>query len=123
VTLGHEPDWWDAAKSEIRELIRGSVDKIHNKLKIQPRTLVKRKNPYLYRLRGANSAHEFASAIVEAALSSSEETIFGEFFEEVAIVVCRHSLGGVKSSAEGIDIEYDTEDGVRTLVQVKSGRN
>ena len=123
MTLKYEPDWWGVAESQIKELIRASVDKIHNKFDIQPRSLVKRKNPYLYRLRGANSAREFASAIVEAAISSSEETIFGDFFEEVAIIICQNSRGGIKSSAEGIDMEYDTEEGVRTLVQVKSGKN
>lgn len=45
--------------------------------------------------------------IVDAFLSSSEETMFGNVLEGIAIDICSHAKGGRKSSTESIDLEYD----------------
>lgn len=58
--------------------------------------------------------------MLDAHLSSQEETIFGDFLETLAIYVCQETFGGHKSAAEGIDLEFD-RDGVRYLVSIKSG--
>jgi hypothetical protein len=62
------------------------------------------------------------SSILDAKLSSSEEEIFGEFLEHLAIFVAGKTRGATKSSASGIDFEYQ-EDRTRYLVSVKSGLN
>ena len=84
--------------------------------------VIRRKNPYLFKAKGSNSAHDFISSVMQAALSSGEETTFGNFLENVAIYVAERVWGGRKSSVIGIDMEY--EDGDRKyLVTIKSGPN
>ena len=82
-------------------------------------TILKRKNPYLYRAKGINSATQIVDGILSAFVSSSEETIFGNaFFEPIAIVVS----GGQKAMTEGVDITVDRDDAIYSIA-VKSGTN
>lgn len=90
------------------------IEKI-NGLKLD-KVLVK-KNPYLFYAKGNSTASEIIDGILLATVSSSEETIFGNvFFEPLAIA----ASGGVKSMAEGADLEITTADAIY-LVAVKSG--
>ena len=80
-------------------------------------TILKRKNPYLYRAKGINSAAQIVDGILSAYVSSSEETIFGNtFFEPIAIVVS----GGQKAVTEGVDITVDKDNTIYSIA-VKSG--
>lgn len=81
-----------------------------------------RKNPYLFKAKYVLTASEIVKNIVDAHISSSEEGIFGEFLENLAIFVSSKVYGGTKSSAEGIDLEFEKE-GVRFIVSIKSGPN
>ncbi len=84
--------------------------------------IIKRKNPYLFRAKGSNSAHDFIKSVLDASLSSGEETNFGDFLEGVAIFVATRVYGGRKSGIKGIDLEF--EDGSKKyLVSIKSGPN
>jgi hypothetical protein len=84
--------------------------------------IIKRKNPYLYKAKGNNSAPDFIKSVLDATVSSGEETIFGNFLEKVAIFVCEKVYGGRKSGIRGIDLEF--EDGNKKyLVSIKSGPN
>ena len=76
--------------------------------------IVKRKNPYLFRAKGSNSAHDFVSSVLDATVSSGEETTFGNFLENIAIFVCSISRGGRKSGIVGIDLEF--EEGNKTYM-------
>lgn len=58
--------------------------------------------------------------LLDAHLSSQEETVFGDFLEALAIYVCQNTHGGRKSATAGIDLEFD-RDGVRYIVSIKSG--
>ena len=79
--------------------------------------IIKRKNPYLYRAKGINSAVQIVDGILAAYISSSEETIFGNcFFEPIAIVVS----GGQKAVTEGVDITVDKDNTIYSIA-VKSG--
>lgn len=60
--------------------------------------------------------------LLDAHLSSQEETIFGVFLEALAIHVCKLAYGGQKAPAEGIDLMFE-RDGIRYLVSIKSGPN
>jgi hypothetical protein len=84
--------------------------------------VLKRKNPYLFRAKNVTLASELVKGILDAHLSSQEETLFGGFLEGLAVFVCRKAFGGRKSSAEGVDLEFE-RDGVLYLVSIKSGPN
>lgn len=81
-----------------------------------------RKNPYLFKAKNINTASGLVKAILDAHLSSQEETIFGAFLENVAIHACSIALGGIKSGIEGIDLEF-SQDGTRFIISIKSGPN
>lgn len=84
--------------------------------------ITKRKNPYLFKAKGMNNASELIRSIMEATVSSGEETVFGNFMEKIAIFTCSEALGGRKSSATGIDLEFE-KSGIKYLVSIKSGPN
>jgi hypothetical protein len=84
--------------------------------------ILKRKNPYLFKAKNITEAEQLVNSLLDAHLSSQEEAIFGEFLESLAIFVCNKAYGGRKSSAEGIDLEFEKE-GTLYLVSVKSGPN
>ena len=84
--------------------------------------ILKRKNPYLYRAKNILTAHDLVKSILDAHLSSQEEAIFGEFLEGLAIFVNENVFGGKKSSAEGIDLEFE-KDKMHFIISIKSGPN
>lgn len=84
--------------------------------------ILERKNPYLYKAKDIVDPHDFVKILLDAHLSSQEETIFGEFLEGVAIFICGKVFGGNKSIAEGIDLEFERDD-KQYIVAIKSGPN
>lgn len=81
-----------------------------------------RKNPYLFKAKNVLAAPDLVRILLDAHLSSQEETMFGEFLEELAIFICGKVYRGKKSSAEGIDLEFEMK-GVNYIVSIKSGPN
>jgi len=84
--------------------------------------ILKRKNPYLYKAKNILVAGDLVKTILDAHLSSQEEGIFGNFLEGLAIFINGKVYNGKKSSAEGIDLEFD-RDKKRYIVTIKSGPN
>ena len=84
--------------------------------------ILKRKNPYLFKAKNILTAQDLVKTLLDAHLSSQEETIFGNFLEGLAIYVNRKVFGGRKSSAEGIDLEFEN-DGINYIIAIKSGPN
>jgi hypothetical protein len=84
--------------------------------------VIKRKNPYLFKAKHINDASEYVASILDATASSREETIFGDFLENIAIRVCELTLNGRKSGIEGIDLEFEIDKN-KYLVVIKSGPN
>ncbi|MGL4935861.1 MAG: PmeII family type II restriction endonuclease [Cetobacterium sp.] len=83
--------------------------------------ILKRKNPYLYRAFGTNDGYNFVRDLLMDTQTSSDETLFGDFFEEVAINI---TPNGRKSSTDSIDLEVWSEDMKSVkLYAVKSGPN
>lgn len=113
------PDWWPQVEPEVDAVVEGFAAWVREKVVTEPSHRLIEKNPYLFCARALDSAEELAERMVDAFLSSSEETHFGGILEDIAVAVCRAAKGGSKSSSEGIDLEYDG-DVARTLVQVKS---
>ena len=111
----------------IRQYVVDNIGTFHqarldnlNGLKLKK--VIARKNPYLFRAKNADTAEFIVRSIVDAYLSSGEETIFGDWLEGLAIHICQKVYGGRKSSAKGIDLEFDKR-GCRYLVSIKSGPN
>ncbi|MCU0513570.1 MAG: cytosolic protein [Anaerolineae bacterium] len=96
--------------------------RLANLQKINLRDVLRKKNPYLFRAKNILKASELITAMLEARLSSSEEKIFGDFLERLVLYVAGQTCGGRKSSARGIDLEFETA-GTLYLVSVKSGWN
>lgn len=91
-----------------------------DKLKLQ--NIISRKNPYLFKAKNVLTSEAIVKGILDAQISSSEETIFGDWLEGLAIFVNSKVYGGRKSGMEGIDLEFDVE-GTRYLINIKSGPN
>jgi hypothetical protein len=84
--------------------------------------LLKKKNQYLFRAKHITLADQLVKGVLDAFLSSSEEKLFGDFLEELAVFVSSKTCGGKKSAATGIDLEFE-RGGSIYLVSVKSGPN
>ena len=84
--------------------------------------VLKRKNPYLFRAKNVLTTEEIVRSIVDAHISSNEETLFGSWLEGLAIFISEEAYGGYKSGITGIDLEFNSE-GVRYIVAIKSGPN
>lgn len=93
------------------------VDKLGD---LKLKTVLKRKNPYLFKAKNILTAQELVQALVDAYISSSEEGIFGNWLEGLAIHVNSLVYGGVKSGIPGVDLEF-TKDNERYIVSIKSG--
>lgn len=80
------------------------------------------KNPYLFKAKYVLTAEQLVKGIVDAHISSNEETIFGDWLEELAIFINKKVYSGWKSGISGIDLEFD-KDNIRYIVTIKSGPN
>jgi len=78
---------------------------------------LKRKNPYLFRAIGTESATDLVSQLLNAYMSSSDEGIFGDaFFEPLARLVS----GATTAGGEGADIIIEDATSYKAIA-VKSG--
>lgn len=113
------PDYDEAA---VQRAVAEGLERFYQSLTagldgIDIKKILRRKDPYLYRAKGVNSASQLVAGILSAYISSSEETIFGNvFFEPLALAVS----GGQKAVTEGVDITVD-KDGAIYSIAVKSG--
>lgn len=81
-----------------------------------------RRNPYLYKAKNLEVAHDIVKAMYDDFLTQQERTLFGQFLENLALFIGKTICGGHKSAAEGVDLEFGRED-AHYLVSVKSGPN
>ncbi len=84
--------------------------------------VLKRKNPYLFKANYVLTAEQIIKSLVDAHISSNEETVFGDWLEGLAIFINNIVFDGRKSGIVGIDLEFDNQ-GVRNIVTIKSGPN
>ena len=115
------------SKSEIEDFISENINNYHTTildrlLELKLRNILKRKNPYLFKAKSINTSQDLVKSVLDAHLSSQEEGIFGNFLEQLALFICTKVYGGSKSSAEGIDLEFE-KDSIRYIVSIKSGPN
>lgn len=95
------------------------IDRL-NQLKLK--TVLKKKNPYLFKAKHLLTSEKIVRSLTEAFISSNEETIFGDWLEGLAIFINKEVYNGWKSGITGIDLEFDREN-VRYIVTIKSGPN
>jgi Type II restriction endonuclease EcoO109I len=91
--------------------------------KINLKELIKRKNPYLFQAKNIQTGEQFIKEIIDATISSSEETIFGNLIEIFAIEICSVVFGG-KKAKEGefpsVDLVFEDSENLY-LIGIKSG--
>ena len=112
---------------DIIEYIKNNISIFHEKRIAKIATLnlkevLKKKNPYLFRAKYMRTAEEIIKYLLNAYISSSEETMFGDWLEGLAIFINQKVYSGWKSGIKGIDLELDKE-GIRYIVSIKSGPN
>lgn len=90
--------------------------------RLKLKAVLKRKNPYMFKAKNVQTAEQIVRGILEAHISSNEETLFGEWLEGLAIFINGKTYGGRKSGIAGVDLEFD-KDGRRYIVAIKSGPN
>ena len=112
----------DYDEKQIVSAIAVALDEFYTRLltqvnKLDIDSIMKKKNPYLFRAKAMSNASQIVDAILSAYISSSEETIFGNvFFEPIAIA----AANGNKALAAGVDIMVERPD-VIYAIAVKSG--
>ncbi len=84
--------------------------------------VLRRKNPYLFKAKHLLTAEQIIRGIVDAHISSNEETIFGDWLEGLAVFINAQVYSGYKSGITGIDLEFE-DNGKRYIVAIKSGPN
>lgn len=112
--------------SDIKDFVNKNIVSFHqNRLKrLDELNLNKllEKNPYLYKAKNLESAGSLVSGFLDAFLSSSEEKMFGDFLESLAIFITSKTRNGHKASATGLDLEF-VEGQSHYLISIKSGSN
>jgi hypothetical protein len=113
--------------SDVTQYVEKNIATFHNK-RIQSlddlrlSQILKRKNPYLFKAKYLLTSEAIIKGLVDAHISSNEETIFGDWLEGLAIFINGKVYGGKKSGITGIDLEFD-HDNRRYIVNIKSGPN
>jgi hypothetical protein len=112
---------------DITQYVEENIGTFHEKRlksldKLKLADVLKRKNPYLFKTKYTETSEQIVRGIVDAYISSNEETIFGEWLERLAIFINNKVFGGWKSGISGIDLEFD-RDGIRYIVTIKSSKN
>ena len=97
--------------ADVVSYISANIGAFHQKRlesldRLQLERLLRRKNPYLFKSKNIATVSDLVRLLLDAHLSSQEETLFGDFLEGLAIHVADKVHGGSKSSATGIDLEF-----------------
>lgn len=108
------------AEKHISVFHQKRLDYIQNKVDLLK--ILKQKNPYLFKAKNVLTAQDLIKGFLDAFLQSQEETLFGDFIEELAIFVCDRVYGAKKSKLTGIDLEFE-KGGIIYIVEIKAGWN
>jgi hypothetical protein len=109
---------------EVREYVNENIVDFHQrKINSLEKLSLKKlltKNPYLFKAKNISTGGELITNLLEAFLSSSEEKLFGDFLEGLAVCIAERTCNGHKSTAAGVDLEFFNKK-VHYVVSVKSG--
>src|SRR3972149_339193 len=78
--------------NDVRKYISENIGAFHssrlqNLETLKLRQVLQRKNPYLFKAKNILTAQDLVKTLLDAYLSSQEETIFGDFLEGLAIFI------------------------------------
>ena len=112
---------------DVVQYVENNISSFHEKRltkieELKLKEVLQKKNPYLFKAKNIQTADEIIRGIVDAYLSSSEEAMFGDWLEGLAIFINEKVYKGWKSGIKGIDLEFD-KDNVRNIISIKSGPN
>lgn len=112
---------------EVTKYVENNIGTFHEKRiksldNLRLSNVLKRKNPYLFKAKNVLTAEQIIRGVIDAHISSNEETLFGDWLEGLAVFINYKVFKGWKSGITGIDLEFD-KDGVRHIVTIKSGPN
>ena len=112
---------------DVTKYVEDNIGVFHQKRierldRLKLKTVLKKKNPYLFKAKHILTASEIVQGIADAFISSAEETIFGDWLEGLAIFINQKVYSGWKSGIPNIDLEFD-KDNIRYIVNIKSGPN
>lgn len=113
---------------DVTHYVEDTTETFHTKRlekldRLKLNNVLKRKNPYLFKAKYILTAEALVRTILDAYLSSQEETLFGDFLEGVAIFVAQQVFDGYKpetNAFEGLDLIFEDGDTLY-IVEVKSG--
>lgn len=113
----------------VRDYVENNIGSFHEKRLATVKNkklddVLKRKNPYLFRAKN-QTVIQLVYGIMDAFLSSQEETLFGDFLEGVAVFVACREFDAYKPSPDeirGVDLVLHKES-KRYIVEIKSGPN
>ncbi|MDR1161169.1 MAG: cytosolic protein [Tannerellaceae bacterium] len=113
--------------NDVTQYVENNIGAFHQKRidcldKLKLKTILKKKNPYLFKAKRLLTAEQIIKGLTDAFISSNEETIFGDWLEGLAIFINQKVYNGWKSGITGIDLEFDKEN-IRYIVTIKSGPN
>jgi hypothetical protein len=113
--------------NEVIEYVEQNISTFHEKRiskigDLRLKEVLQKKNPYLFKAKYLQTADAIIKELVNAYISSSEETMFGDWLEGLAIFINQKVYSGWKSGIKGIDLEFDN-NGIRYIVSIKSGPN
>jgi len=111
--------------NDVKEYVELNIGEFHDNriLKLKDLKLIdilKRQNPYLFKVKNL-TASDLVTNIFDSYLAKSEQTIFGNWLEGMAIFINSKVYNGYKSGIEGIDLEFIDSDNIRNIVAIKSG--
>ena len=113
--------------TDVTLYVEENIENFHKKRiasldRLKLKTVLKKKNPYLFKAKHYLTSEQIIKALTDAFISSNEETIFGDWLEGLAIFINQKVYNGWKSGICGIDLEFDKEN-IRYIVTIKSGPN
>ncbi len=113
--------------NDVTQYVENNIGTFHQKRieslnRLKLKTVLKKKNPYLFRAKYLLTAEQIIKKLTDAFISSNEETIFGDWLEGLAIFINHKIYNGWKSGITGIDLEFD-KNNIRYIVNIKSGPN
>lgn len=112
---------------DVTQYVEENIGDFHNRrlekvTNLKLKEVLLAKNPYLFKAKNVTDATEIIKDILNASISSSEESIFGNWLERIAIFINDSVFQGRKAGIPGIDLDFDRE-GKRYIVAIKSGPN
>ncbi len=113
--------------TDVTKYVKDNIVVFHQKRinslkRLKLKTVLRRKNPYLFKAKYLLTAEQIIKGLTDAFISSNEEAIFGDWLEGLVVFINQKVYDGRKSGITGIDLEFD-KDKYRYIVTIKSGPN